>query len=134
MADFEDALNSILSDPDAMGQIMALAGKLGGPSSPPPPEPSPELPEPASQPQPPPVSPSEAPPELEQLMQLGPVLKLLQNSSTQAPPESAALLTALRPFLRPAQQGKLDRALRLAGLSKTARQVYQLWKEGQLHV
>lgn len=126
MADFEDALNSILSDPDAMGQIMALAGKLGGPSSPPPPEPSPGLPEPAS--------PSEAPPELEQLMQLGPVLKLLQNSSTQAPPESAALLTALRPFLRPAQQGKLDRALRLAGLSKTARQVYQLWKEGQLHV
>ena len=30
MAEFEDTLNAILSDPDTMGQIMALAGKLGG--------------------------------------------------------------------------------------------------------
>ena len=29
MADFEEALNSLLADPDAMGQIMSLAGKLG---------------------------------------------------------------------------------------------------------
>ena len=29
MADLEDTLNSILADPEAMGQIMALAGKLG---------------------------------------------------------------------------------------------------------
>ena len=36
MADFEEALNSLLADPDAMGQIMSLAGKLGmGTESPP---------------------------------------------------------------------------------------------------
>ena len=29
MADFEEALSSLLADPDAMGQIMSLAGKLG---------------------------------------------------------------------------------------------------------
>ena len=37
MADFEEALNSLLADPDAMGQIMALAGKLGGDLAPSPP-------------------------------------------------------------------------------------------------
>ena len=48
MADFEEALNSLLADPDAMGQIMSLAGKLGmgtesppsdGPAAPRPPSP-----------------------------------------------------------------------------------------------
>ena len=35
MAEFEDTLNAILSDPDTMGQIMTLAGKLGGGDPPP---------------------------------------------------------------------------------------------------
>ena len=34
MADFEQALNSLLANPDAMGQIMALAGSLGGNDTP----------------------------------------------------------------------------------------------------
>ena len=37
MADFEEALNALLSDPAAMEQIADLAGKLGG-AAPPPPE------------------------------------------------------------------------------------------------
>lgn len=130
MAEFEEALNNILADPDAMGQIMALAGKLGGGQPDPSPAPS-DAPIPAE-----PAAPAEAeePPfQLPDLGQLGKLLELFQNRS-QGKAENIALLQALRPFLRPAQQQKLDRALRLAGLSGTARQVYQLWKEGELHV
>lgn len=44
MSELEDKLNTILGDPQAMGQIMALAQSLGGgkerqqPETPPPPE------------------------------------------------------------------------------------------------
>ena len=46
MAEFDEKLNSILSNPEAMSQIMQLAQSLGGGSSqpsqePPPPQPSP---------------------------------------------------------------------------------------------
>lgn len=136
MAEFEEALNNILSDPDAMGQIMALAGKLGGgqpgpSSSDAPEEPEAEVIETVE---------AEAPPfqipNLGQLGQMGQLTKLLEvfQNRSQGKAENIALLQALRPFLRPAQQQKLDRALRLAGLSGTARQLYQLWKEGELHV
>lgn len=37
MAEFEDKLNSILSNPDLMGQIMAMAGSMNQPQPPPPP-------------------------------------------------------------------------------------------------
>ena len=42
MAEFEDKLNSILSNPDLMGQIMAMAGSMNQrQSAPPPPPPKP---------------------------------------------------------------------------------------------
>ena len=117
MAEFEDTLNAILSDPDTMGQIMALAGKLGG-------EPPPSQEEP-----PPPAEPFPLP-------DLGQMAKLLEIFQTCQGPkdQTMALLTALRPFLSPARQEKMDRAIRMAGLSQAARQAYQLWKEGELHV
>ena len=115
MAEFEDTLNAILSDPDTMGQIMALAGKLGG------------------DPPPPPEEPSSAIPPLFDLSQMGKLLEIFQTC--QGPKDQTmALLTALRPFLSPSRQEKLDRAIRMAGLSQAARQAYQLWKEGELHV
>ena len=113
MADFEEALNSLLADPDAMGQIMSLAGKLGmGTESPPSPGEAAPQPESAA---PPPFAP-------EQLGQMG----RLQ--------EADALIAALRPFLREERQKKLDQAIQLAGLSRAARQAYRLWKEGELHL
>ena len=46
MAEFEDKLNAILSNPALMGQIMSMAGSMGqsqpSPPPPPPPRPSPE--------------------------------------------------------------------------------------------
>ena len=44
------------------------------------------------------------------------------------------VLDALRPYLRPERQAKLDRAKQLAGLSRPARQAWRLWKEGELHL
>lgn len=123
MADFEEALNSLLADPDAMGQIMSLAGKLGmGSESPPSSEATPQ-PESAA---PPPFAP-------EQLGQMGRLLELFQ-ASRQSNQEADALIAALRPFLREERQKKLDQAIQLAGLSRAARQAYRLWKEGELHL
>lgn len=123
MADFEDALNSLLSDPNAMGQIMSLAGKLGGRQESPPDEESS------------PNTSSEQSPlfGVEQLGQMGKLFELLK-SGNQVDPETLALLTALRPFLREERQRKLDKALRYAGLSRVAQEAYRLWKEGELHL
>lgn len=118
MAEFEDTLNAILSDPDTMGQIMALAGKLGGD----PPPPQEERPGPAD------------PFPLPDLGQMGKLLDLVQTCQQGPRDQTMALLTALRPFLSPARREKLDRAIRMAGLSQAARQAWQLWKEGELHV
>ena len=127
MADLEEALGNILADPQAMEQILSLASKLGledqtqdqeagqedggleqaGPAVPPPlfgPD---------------------------QLGQLGQFVSLLREGTD---PQADALLSALRPYLNPARQEKLDRARRLAGLSRAARQAYRLWKEGELHL
>ena len=40
MAEFEDKLNSILSNPDLMGQIMSMAGAMNQQPPPPPPQPT----------------------------------------------------------------------------------------------
>ena len=137
MADLEETLNSLLSDPNAMGQIMDLAGKLGlggGGETEPEAEPEPE----PGQDAPPPdqdafsaLGPLLSDPS--QLLKMGKLLEVLQSGS-QLSGEATALLTALRPFLRADRQRKLDRAMRLAGLSQAARQAYRLWKEGELHL
>ena len=124
MASLEDNLNQILSDPNAMEQIFSLAGKLGMSS-----EPSDE-PEAEEQPL------SEREPEAAELSQplFGAEGLGIFQGSQQTAQEADALLDALRPFLRQERQEKLDRARRLAGLSRAARQAYRLWKEGELHV
>ena len=122
MEDFEGALNALLSDPNAMSQIMDLAGKLGGTPSPPPQEEAPEADAP----------PNEAA-DPRQLAQLTRLLSLLRAGS-RPDGETAALLSALRPFLREERRRKLDRAVRLAGLSQAATEAYRLWKEGELHL
>ncbi len=123
MADFEDALNSLLANPDAMGQIMSLAGKLGGKQESPPDE---EWSGAAASEQTPLFG-------VDQLGQMGKLLELFK-SGNQMDPQTVALLTALRPFLREERQQKLDKALRYAGLSHVAQEAYRLWKEGELHL
>lgn len=161
MADFEEALQALLADPAAMGQIMTLAQSLGAvPTAEEASEPTQEV---LSQ-----TTASDAPTEdaepspteenqdaakapvfpfpdlgnlgnwgnLGNLGDLGTLTKLmgLFQQGNALDPEAAALLNALRPFLRPERQRKLDRAIRLAALSQTLRAAYALWKEGDLPV
>ena len=123
MAELEEKLNAILGDPNAMGQIMALARSLGGgggtgePNSPPP--------EPGETPPPPPASQPEVP-DLSallgqvdpRLMQMG--LSLLKNCK-ERDDRNAALLRALRPFLKEERRAGLDRALQIVGVTRIIR-------------
>ena len=124
MADLEETLQSLLSDPETMGQIQALAGQLGlGGSGPAQEEPQAAAPDPDP-------SPALDP---ESLGQMGRLLELFQ-ASRRADPQADALIAALRPYLRPERQRKLDQAVPLAGLSRAARQAFRLWKEGERHL
>lgn len=129
MGEFEDKLNSILSNQEAMGQIMALAQSLGGSKQPSPPEGE----QPAQeQPAPPPESASI--PGLDpRLMQMG--MRLLQEYN-RTDDRNAALLAALRPFVKEERYAKMDRAVQIAKLSRVIRVLLDLLKEngGNSHV
>lgn len=121
MAEFDDKLNSILSNPDAMAQIMQLAQSFSGEPSPPPP----------SQPSPPPPQNSINP--LSALGNLDPkvitrLLPLIQELGGSQDSNARALLHALSPYLKPERQQKVDRALQLARLFHVGRQFLSKWE------
>lgn len=133
MAEFEDKLNSILGNQEAMSQIMALARSLSGEAG----EPSPTTEEPGESGSAPAAAESSAPPlDLSALMgQIDPqmlqtgmeVLRQVQSTEDR----NAALLNALRPFVREERQARLDRALRIARMSRLIRAVMGRGKEGE---
>lgn len=124
MSDFEEKLNSILSNPDAMSQVMNLAQSLnlggagqegsGQGSAPPSP--------------PPPASGAGGTPDLGGLAGLGELLgqidpkliarllPLAGELASSGNDERMQLLYALRPFLKPERQEKVERAARAAKL------------------
>ena len=98
MAEFDDKLNSILSNPDAMAQIMQLAQSLSGgtggnnaANAPPPPPSQPEL-------------------------------------GGARDSNARQLLYALRPYLKPERQEKVERALQLARLFHLGRKFLAGWE------
>ena len=116
MGEFEEKLNSLLGDQQAMGQIMALAQSLG--------KSSPQ--EGEREEAPPPRQSSEEPPDLSQIMgsldpkmvQLG--MRLMKEYQ-QDDNQNAALLQALRPYLREERRGRLDKAVQIAKMSRLLR-------------
>lgn len=126
MDDFEEKLNSILSSPETMGQIMALASSLsagnGG--------------ETAEQPQtvqPPPQQEAENP--FAMLQGLDPsmlqrVMRLFRTYNN-GNNEKAALLQALRPFLREEKRNTLDKAIQYARYSRVIRAALEEFRGGQ---
>ena len=117
MAEFDDKLNSLLSNPEAMSQIMQLAQSFSAgemqPQTSPPPEPK--------------ADPSDSRnPKSEDLLSSltggidpGLMLKLLpliQELGGQRDSHARQLLYALRPYLRNERQEKVERALQLARL------------------
>ena len=105
MEDMDSRLNALLSDPEAMGRIMALAQRLSGESAASSPPPSPEPPPPSQQ------EDDGFDPML--LLKFLPLLQeLRQDNSSQ----SMQFLSAMRPFLKPERQPKVERAVKLAHL------------------
>lgn len=133
MAEFDDKLNSILSNPDAMSQIMQLAQSLGGggqPAASSPPQPNAPGPQQTSSwgsppPQAPPPPPMGGGGDLLSSLLggggldpglLSRLLPLIQELGGQRESNARNLLYALRPYLRSDRQEKVERALQLARL------------------
>ena len=121
MADFDEKLNSILSDPSAMAQIMQLAQSLSGGQEQQSAPPSPPAPSP-----PPAASFS----SLLGGMDSGMLLKLLPLIQELGGQDSNArnLLYALRPYLREERQQKVERALQLARLFHVGKKFLANWE------
>lgn len=144
MSDFEEKLNAILSNPEAMGQVMNLAQSLnlgggGGPSgndgtsdSPPPP------------PQPPQNNAVPGGGVTDGLAGLGSLLgqidpKLISRLLPLAGElagggndERMQLLYALRPFLKPERRDKVERAAKTARLIHVGKKLLQSMGENNV--
>ena len=97
MAEFEDKLNSILSNPDIMGQIMSMAGSMNQQQSAPPPPP-----------QPMPFDPSA----------MASMMSMLK--ATQLDPRQRNLIQALRGFVPDDRLVRLEKAMQASLIAKFA--------------
>lgn len=135
MGEFEEKLNAILSNPDALAQVANLAQSLnlgGGAESPAPP------PEEGAEPNARPSSGGSGPiPDLGGLSGLGDLLgqidptllqKLLPLAGELAGgggnDERLQLLHALEPFLKPERRGKVERAVKAARLIHVGKKLF----------
>ena len=127
MAEFDEKLNSLLSNPDAMSQIMQLAQSLSGgqtEESPPPPPPA--------------FSAPKFTPATGNLLSsltggldpglLMKLLPLIQELGSQQDSHARTLLYALRPYLKEERQEKIERALQLAKLFHLGKKFLAGWE------
>lgn len=120
MSELEDKLGAILSNQDAMSQIMALAQSLGGgeaqgSADPPPPSAPAQSQEP----------PQESGDIVSALGKLDPRLismaMRLAGEYNSNSDDRAALLNALRPFVKAERYAKLDKAIQISRLTRVIR-------------
>lgn len=128
MDDFEEKLNSILSSPEAMGQIMSLASSIAGK-----PEGEGNSPiEETEAPQEGGSSSAEGESPLNLLQNLDPAmvqrLMALYREYNKGGDEKTALLQAMRPFLREERQQRLDKAVRIARFSWVIRSALEQFR------
>lgn len=126
---FEEKLNAILGDKNAMGQIMSLAQSLSGQTGE----------EPCQQE----YVPVEEQPTAESAQNdLSGLLNSVDPAMVQfamrmvqeynrGDDDAQTLLAALRPFVKPSRYDKLDRAARAARLSRVVRILLNTLKEGR---
>lgn len=137
MSEWEDKLNTLLNDPDAMAQVMGMAQslsqQLGGQNDSAASDGNTGKTASAGR------AGEEPAPDLASLLagidpallrKLPPLLAMLNRPESG---ETAALLRALRPFLKPERQEKLDRAAQLARLIHLGK-AFLLGQEGETHV
>lgn len=151
MADLQEQLQAILGDPQAMGQITAIAQALtGGNFRNDPPAPS-QMPvrdaeyvpvdSAPAQPEPPPAADLSALTGMGGLGALGDIdpkliqaaLRIFSEYSAQDD-EKAALLAALKPFLKASRLEKMEKAEKIARLSRVVRVAIRFLKEGDADV
>ena len=132
MSELEDKLQSILGDPEAMGQIMSIAQAITGKqetadaSAPAGPD-TPALPSGGE------LFSGEGGPlsllgDLDpRLVQMG--LRLLSEYNS-TDDRKIALLAALRPFVKEERYGKVDRAIQIARLSRLIRAALDTFRKG----
>ena len=119
MSEFEDKLQAILGDPDAMSQIMSLAQSIGGSS---PEQTAPD------------TSGEESASAFSMLNDLDP--RLLQigmrllSEFNSTDDRKTALLTALRPFVKEERYSKVDQAIQIARLSRVIRVAIDAFRKG----
>ena len=126
MAEFEEKLNNILSNPEAMPQIMQLANSLGGGGEPPPSAPPPQPSAP-----PPPGGGGDLLSSLAGGLDpkwISRLLPLLQELGGQRDSNARNLLYALRPYLKSERQDKIERALQLARLFHLGKKFLSGWE------
>lgn len=139
MAEFDDTLNSLLSNPDAMSQIMQLAQSLsGGQNQPPTPQPqqAPQKAQAVPPPPPPPMpQPSFSGGDLLSSLTNGidpsllfKLMPLIQELGSQQNSNARQLLYALRPYLKAERQEKIERALQLARLFHIGKKFLSEWE------
>lgn len=149
MAELQEQLQAILGDPQAMSQITAIAQALTGGGRPPEPSPEPQAQDVDFVPvESPTTAPPEAPPpDLTALLGamgggefppldpklLSAALRIFSEYSAQDD-QKAALLAALKPFLKGERLEKLAKAEQVARLSRVIRVAIRVLKEGDEHV
>jgi len=101
VGELEDRISGILNDPAQMAEIGRLARSLMGGEG--------EAPPPAA---------AEGPGELDPAL-LGRLSGLLKGGAV--PGREQALLEAMKPWLSEKRRGKLERAMKLAGMARIAR-------------
>ena len=141
MAEFDEKLNSLLSNPEAMAQIMQMAQSLSGGQAQQPVQQVPQAPpqQPSPPPPPPPVQQAASPggnplAALSDLTggmdtaMLTKLLPLIQELGSQNDSNARQLLYALRPYLKPDRQEKIERALQLARLFHLGKKFLSGWE------
>lgn len=137
MSDLEEKLEGILNNPSAMAQIMSLAQSLGKGSAQSQPSPSDAPSQSTSLESAPPAEPSSALGGeasdgglLGALGQIDPRLisgaLRLMSEYHNGDDSRAALLGALRPFVKEKRYAKLDKAIQIAKLSRLIRMALEL--------
>ena len=98
MAEFEEKLQSILGNPELMGQIMSMAGAMNQPQQPPPPQPQAGLP-----------------------FDPGAMAGMMQMlKATQLEPRQRQLIQALRGFVPDDRLVRLEKAMQASLIAKFA--------------
>lgn len=126
MSDFEEKLNAILSSPETMEQISAIASSLSGGGK-----------QPESGSAPTGNAPTQSGPDLSglgdllggldsgMLERILPLVREYQAGND----EKQALLNALKPFLRQESREKVDKAIRITRLPRVIRSSMSLFRE-----